>query len=1135
MRSKPSVFVCVLAFLCPATAWSADPAPPVSVRFEPATVTLAGKWASQTLRVVGTFENGIESDVDANVQFASEDANIAAVDAAGIVTPSGDGQTAVVVTVPAGEAAVTARATVSVTGAGDGAADFLSHVSPLIDRVGCNAVACHGSAKGRGGLKLAMFGADPAADFIALTKQAAGRRIDPVEPAKSLLLLKTTAAIAHQGGAVVAPDSPQYQMLLAWITQGTPMARADAPTLAHVEVAPESLRLEPGQSRHLLVTAVYSDGSRRDATRLARFTAQNASVAAVDGASQKVTAAANGQSAVVVNFMHRAAVVRVVVPQNLPEPFPEMQAAGKIDEAVYAKLKELGIPPSDLCSDQEFLRRVYLDVIGTLPTAEQAQAFLADADPQKRAKLIDRLLASEEFADFWALKWGDLFRIKSEYPSNLWPNAVQAYHRWVRDSIVKNKPFDQFARELITASGSNFRQPAANYYRAFLQREPRNLGEVSALIFMGARIGCARCHAHPTESWSRQDNLELAAFFAQVRYKRTQEWKEEIVYVTPKGTIRRPGTGEVIRPRVPGGEPLELAPAEDPRAKFADWLTAPDNPWFARNAVNRIWFWLLGRGIVHEVDDMRSTNPPQNPELLDYLAGELVASRYDLKHVYRLVLNSRTYQLSSKSNAHNKHDSANFSHYQVKRLGAETLLDAIGHVTERWDTYQSRIPEPFVKMPVGYRATHLADGSIGIPFLELFGRPARDTAFESDRDLRLSMRQTLHLLNSSDVQNKINASPSVRRLLAAHKEDGPLLDAMFLTALSRPPSDQEKQKVLAFLNPGDKAGAEAAKKAADEALAAANAALAMAKTGYDAAEKAAKEAEAAAAQLNAQSAAEEAKIEKAVTAVKAADKSKQAAEAAKKTLDESAGNQRKAAEDALAGATTAAADAVAAKTPLDKPLADAIAAAIAAKAAVDIAEKAAQEAAVQSAAIAQDATKSDEEKAQAVAEATAKRQAADAAKAVLAQAEQQQQQAQSQLDAVVGQITQTEANRKVAEETLAGVNTRVTTAAAALQAAEKAAQDARLILAAAVTKLAESRPACIAAQNVAAEKRKLTDAAKAASDKATAEQQAAATKAAAANKTLAAASAPRTAAQRQQALQDVLWALLNTKEFLFNH
>ncbi len=730
------------------------------------------------------------------------------------------------------------------------AVNFVSDLVPVLDRLGCNATKCHGSATGKGGFNLSMFGAEPDLDYMALTKRTAGRRINKVEPAKSLMLLKATAGISHGGGKKFDVGSPEYNLFATWISQGTPYRDENAAELVSVTVAPEEQALQKGGAQQLQVKAVFSDGTEQDVTREAAYSSSQDEIASVDKAG-KVTASGFGQSFVVVNHSRKFAVVRIVVPQPLPTPFPEVAPNNKVDELVVAKLKQLGLPPSDLCTDEVFLRRVYLDTIGTLPTPDEARAFLADADPQKRSKLIDKLLASDEFADFWALKWGDLMRIKSEYPSNLWPNAVQAYHHWIRDSIARNKPYDQFATELITSSGSNFRQPAANFYRAFLKRTPQNVAEVSALVFMGTRIGCARCHAHPDESWSLNDNVGLAAFFAQLRYKPSREWKEEIVFVNPAQTMRHPRTNEVAEPTFLDAEVLEIEGQKDLRQEFAQWLTAPENPWFARNIVNRTWFWLLGRGIVHEPDDLRATNPPTNPELLKFLEQELVTNNYDLKHVYRLILNSRTYQLSSKTNEWNQNDTAHFSRYYVKRLGAETLLDAIGQVTERWDTYSSRVPEPFVRLPVGFRATHLADGSIDLPFLQMFGRPPRDTAFESARDLELSMRQTLHLLNSSDVQNKINASPRLRRLFYTDKKtDSEIIEELYLCTVSRLPTDADKKQVTDYLSGAGKPLPEALQaehKAATEGLAKINGELTAADTEHQSTEQAAKAAETAAA------------------------------------------------------------------------------------------------------------------------------------------------------------------------------------------------------------------------------------------------------------------------------------------------
>jgi len=726
---------------------------------------------------------------------------------------------------------------------------FTSDVKPLLDRYGCNQSKCHAAAKGKGGFKLSMFGAEPDVDYTALAKLVAGRRVNRIEPTKSLFLLKATASINHGGGKKIEVGSPDYKTLASWVAQGMPYRDESAPELLAIKVTPEEQLLEKGKTQQLQVKAVFSDGTEKDATGGAVYSSAAEEVAIAD-AGGKVTAAGFGQATIVVSYMRRFDAMRIIVPQPLPSPFPEVKPNNKIDELVLAKLKVLGIPPSDLCSDEEFLRRVCLDTIGTLPTPDEVRAYLADADPQKRSKLIDHLLGCEQFADFWALKWGDLFRIRSEYPSNLWPNAVQAYHRWVRDSIAKNKPYDQFATELLTSSGSNFRFPAANYYRAFLKREPQNLAEITALVFMGARIGCARCHAHPDENWSLDDNVGLAAFFAQMRYKTSREWKEEIVYINPRQTMRHPRTNEVAQPKFLDGDVAELQTEKDYRVTFAEWLTSPDNSWFAKNIVNRTWFWLLGKGIIHEPDDVRPTNPPSNLELLKHLESELVSHNYDLKHIYRLILNSRTYQLSSRSNEWNANDTTHFSHYYVKRLGAETLLDAIGQITERWDTYRSTVPEPFVVLPAGFRATHLADGSIDLPFLQMFGRPPRDTAFESARDLELSMRQTLHLLNSSDVQNKINASPRLRRFYTDKKTDEEIIEELYLLTLSRFPTEQEVKNVTDYLSGAGKPIPEAVQaghKAAAEALAKVKGELQKANAEYEAAEKAAKEAEAAGA------------------------------------------------------------------------------------------------------------------------------------------------------------------------------------------------------------------------------------------------------------------------------------------------
>jgi hypothetical protein len=524
-------------------------------------------------------------------------------------------------------------------------------------------------------------------------------------------------------------------------------------------------------------------------------------VATVDP-SGKVNAVGFGESIVVAAYMRHFGVIRVVVPQPLSEPFPEAEPESKLDQLVLAKLKRLGIPPSPVCADHEFLRRVYLDAIGTLPTSAEARAFLDDKDSQKRSKLIDRLLERPEFADYWTLKWGDILRIKSEHPSNLWPNAVQAYNQWIRDGIAANKPVDQFARELLTSYGSNFRSPAVNFLRAVPERTPETYGEAASVVFMGARIGCARCHAHPDEAWDEDDVRGMGAFFSRVGFKRTLEWKEEIAYFNPKGQLQHPKTEEPVKPKLLDGPIVEVSPDEDPRVGLAAWLTAPDNPWFARSISNRIWYWLLGRGIVHEPDDMRPTNPPENPELLDYLAQELIDHQFDMKHVFRLVLNSQTYQRSSQTTPANEKDRTHFSHYLVRRLPAEGLLDAICQVTGSSERFASMTPEPFTEMPPGHRAIQVSDGSMAKPFFDLFGRPSRAVPFESERSLDVSIWQVLYLLSSKELEGKLSRvtdTDYVAKLAREGKKSPEIVDEIYLATLSRFCSEEEKQKLLTII------------------------------------------------------------------------------------------------------------------------------------------------------------------------------------------------------------------------------------------------------------------------------------------------------------------------------------------------
>ncbi len=460
-------------------------------------------------------------------------------------------------------------------------------------------------------------------------------------------------------------------------------------------------------------------------------------------------------------------------------------AENPIDTHVLATLRERGIEPAHPCSDEVFLRRVYVDVMGTLPEGPAVREFLESRRPDKRPALIDALLETEEHADYGSLKWGDLLRVKAEFPINLWPNAVQAYHRWIRDAVKENKPYDEFARELLTSSGSNFRVPPVNFYRALQGHEPATIADAVGLTFMGTRLA----------SWPTEQREGMEAFFSRVAYKRTAEWKEEIVFLDP-------AQNESLDATLPDGAKVHIELGDDPRKAFADWLITPENPWFARNIVNRLWAWTFGRGIIHEPDDIRDDNPPSQPELLAYLEDELVGSGYDLRHVYRLILNSRTYQQSSIPQSDDPDTEALFAIYPVRRMDAEVLIDALCYITGTTETYKSEIPEPFTFVPVEQRTIELADGSITSQFLEMFGRPSRDTGLESERNNDPTDAQRLHWLNSSHVQRKIQNSQRLRGLIRVAKGNQRLLIGMlYINILSRYPTQNEQVAAEACFPP----------------------------------------------------------------------------------------------------------------------------------------------------------------------------------------------------------------------------------------------------------------------------------------------------------------------------------------------
>lgn len=486
-----------------------------------------------------------------------------------------------------------------------------------------------------------------------------------------------------------------------------------------------------------------------------------------------------------------AALLALAFPTFAVSPFENplpSSAPTEIDRLVSRRLDKLSLKPAAPCSDAVFVRRAYLDVIGTLPTAAEARDFILDRKPDKRAALIDRLLERDEFADYWANKWSDLLRVKAEFPVNLWPNAAQAYHHWIRTCVRENRPYDEFVREILTASGSNFREAPVNFYRAMQNHEPPGIAQTVALNFMGVRA----------EKWPAQQLTNMAAFFSQVAYKSTSEWKEEIVFNDPDATNAAVFLGSARKATFPDGKTVVIPADKDPREIFADWLISPKNRWFTRNIANRSWSWFFGRGIIHEPDDIRPDNPPNNPALLAYLERELIAANYDLKKLFRLILNSQTYQRSSVPGTTNDEAVANFASYPVRRLDAEVLIDAINQLTGSSDKYSSAIPEPFTFIPDGSRSIALPDGSITSSFLEMFGRPPRDTGLESERNNRFTASQRLHLLNSTQIQRKIEQSRMVEYQSQGKKPPREIATNLYLGILSRYPTEEELKAAEAY-------------------------------------------------------------------------------------------------------------------------------------------------------------------------------------------------------------------------------------------------------------------------------------------------------------------------------------------------
>lgn len=768
---------------------------------EPSNVTLRGNFAQSQLLVREADGTGSISersmDQTSRATFQSLTPDIVQVSPSGCLTAvnNGAGKVSIAIDGKVLEVPVDVQGIVA-----DPTVDFHRDLLPLLTRAGCNAGACHASQYGKGGLVLSVMAFDPALDYQSLAVGARGRRISTSNPAESLILKKATGSVAHGGGVRFAVDSNDYRILARWIAMGAPKPNPAPKKIARLAIHPAKRVAGIGQSQQLRAVATYEDGEERDVTSWTRFDAMDEGVVKVSSSGLTQTVG-KGQGAVMARFGNQAEIATFVVPFADSVQLDAWVSFQPIDDIAKAKFQELKLSPSELCDDATFLRRASLDAIGALPTAEDARAFLQSTDPHKRDQLIDRLLGltgdpkldtyNDQFAAYWSLKWSDLIRNNSAV---LGESGMWALHNWLRESFRTNKPMGKFVSELITAKGSIFSNGPANYFR--IANNPSDLAESTAQLFLGKRLQCAKCHHHPYERLSQADYYGFAAFFSRVASKNSAEFGifggETVVVVTSGGEVAHPKTGAVMKPTPLEGEPTDHA--SDRRIALAEWLTRKDNAAFARNIVNRYTAYLLGRGLVEPIDDLRSTNPPSNPELMDHLVVQFRESDFDVRQLMRTIMRSRLYQLDSQPNAINAEDERFYSHYRVKRIAAEPLLDCIDDAT------MVRTKHP--NLPMGKRAVELPDAATTNtnPFLVTFGKTKRSSVCECERPADENLAQALHTLNGEIVSAKIaDGQGRVAALVASGKPPETCIEELYLAALSRLPTPDEMTEGKAFV------------------------------------------------------------------------------------------------------------------------------------------------------------------------------------------------------------------------------------------------------------------------------------------------------------------------------------------------
>ncbi len=762
-------------------AQSAIAAELVELRVFPKEVHLTTRRAYQSVVVQGVYDDGLTRDLTSQAEWKIGDGKLIRREG-NLILPVADGTTQVSLSVGNKSQQIPVKVEKATV---DRPVSFNLDVMPIFMKAGCNTGSCHGAARGKDGFMLSLFGYDPNGDHFRITKEQLGRRINLAVPETSLMVEKSVGTVPHTGGKRFDMNSPMNRTLVEWIENGVPQDPKDQATCVNLELYPHQAVLDgQGETQQLLALATYSDGTVRDVTSLASFFSSNDSSATISETGL-VTAANRGEAFVMARFdVFTVGSQFLALPKGLQyKPIAE-QPANYIDELVLSKLKKIRLNPSELCSDEEFLRRVSIDLVGLLPTVDEYNAFVADNDPGKRTKKIDELLNRKEFTEMWVSKWSEWLMMRSGGTGQISDKSIVQYYQWLVEQIGNNVPTDEMVRKILSSTGGTFSSPATNFYE--LERDQLKVAENVAQVFMGMRIQCAQCHNHPFDRWTQNDYYEFAAFFSQVGRKQGEDVRERIIFNRGGGEVKHPVTGQNSVPKFLGGNRPDVA-GKDRREVLANWLASPENPFFATNLANRVWQHFFGIGIVEPVDDVRVSNPPSNPELLQTLATKFTEYNYDFRKLVRDICLSKTYQRSTQRNETNMTDELNFAHQSVRRIKAESVLDIISQVTQTKDD--------FAKLPVGARAVQIADGQTSTYFLTTFGRASRETACSCEVRMEPTLSQALHLMNGDTVNVKMKQGKVLEKLIEQKLPPMEVVEQLYISCLTRRPTEQEKARL----------------------------------------------------------------------------------------------------------------------------------------------------------------------------------------------------------------------------------------------------------------------------------------------------------------------------------------------------